>query len=274
MSAAALAERSSTSICLSEISRSRLESGYWSSSCSTIARSSKNKELSPLTFSGRSFSVLTSSTSFKAFRAPRGSPASSAVRAASVLSAWPAHANCASPSPTAATKRAACASFIGERAGGWPSRSPSRPMHPGWLRCSSVTYEQYAPSSRLASRAPRPRSSTDLAIRRPSDQGFGDRGLELEQDRAGFDVQHLNEHEVLHAALFVLTLVGGEHLARDDVAHADLLAPAGDLALIEAVLVLLAHLLHQRRLRFQADHLHVAGVDQRGLDVTDQEHTS
>jgi len=40
-------------------------------------------------------------------------------------------------------------------------------MHPGWLRCSSVTYQQYAPSSRLASRAPRPRSSTDLAIRGP-----------------------------------------------------------------------------------------------------------
>ncbi len=30
------------------------------------------------------------------------------------------------------------------------------PMHPGWLRCSSVTYSvEYAPSSRLASRAPR-----------------------------------------------------------------------------------------------------------------------
>src|SRR4051795_12078265 len=40
-------------------------------------------------------------------------------------------------------------------------------MHPGWLRCSSVTYRQYAPSSRLAIRAPRPRSSTDLAIRGP-----------------------------------------------------------------------------------------------------------
>src|SRR5882724_7161222 len=47
------------------------------------------------------------------------------------------------------------------------SRSPSRPIHPGWLRCSSVTYLQYAPSSRLAIRAPRPRSSTDLAIRGP-----------------------------------------------------------------------------------------------------------
>src|SRR5476651_653622 len=53
------------------------------------------------------------------------------------------------------------------RAREWPSRSPSRPMHPGWLRCSSVTYQRYAPSSRLASRAPRARSSTDLAIRGP-----------------------------------------------------------------------------------------------------------
>jgi len=44
----------------------------------------------------------------------------------------------------------------------WLSRSPSRPMHRGWLRCSSVTYPQYAPSSRLASRAPRPRSSIAL----------------------------------------------------------------------------------------------------------------
>src|SRR6188768_554972 len=41
-------------------------------------------------------------------------------------------------------------------------------MHPGGLRCSSVTYNQYAPSSRLDRRAPRPRSSTDLAIRGPS----------------------------------------------------------------------------------------------------------
>ena len=31
----------------------------------------------------------------------------------------------------------------------WP------PMHPGWLRCSSLTYVEYARSSRLASRAPR-----------------------------------------------------------------------------------------------------------------------
>src|SRR5260221_13094844 len=53
------------------------------------------------------------------------------------------------------------------RAREWLSRSPSRPIHPGWLRCSSVTYLQYAPSSRLAIRAPRPRSSTDLAIRGP-----------------------------------------------------------------------------------------------------------
>jgi hypothetical protein len=28
-------------------------------------------------------------------------------------------------------------------------------MHPGRLRCSSVTYVKYAPSSRLADRAPR-----------------------------------------------------------------------------------------------------------------------
>jgi len=31
-----------------------------------------------------------------------------------------------------------------------------RPIHPGRLRCSSVTYVKYAPSSRLADRAPRP----------------------------------------------------------------------------------------------------------------------
>ena len=53
------------------------------------------------------------------------------------------------------------------RAREWLSRSLSRPMHPGWLRYSSVTCEQYAPSSRLAIRAPRARSSTDLAIPGP-----------------------------------------------------------------------------------------------------------
>jgi O-methyltransferase domain len=53
------------------------------------------------------------------------------------------------------------------RAREWRSRSPPRPRHPGWLRCSSVTYQQYAPSSRLSSRAPRPRSSTDFAIPGP-----------------------------------------------------------------------------------------------------------
>src|SRR5450432_3484849 len=58
------------------------------------------------------------------------------------------------------------------RAREWLGRSPSRPMHPGWLRCSSVTYQQYAPSSRLAIRAPRPRSSTDLAIPGPLALGF------------------------------------------------------------------------------------------------------
>ena len=42
-----------------------------------------------------------------------------------------------------------------------------RILSPGWLRCSSVTYQRYAPSSRLAVRAPRLRSSTDLAIRGP-----------------------------------------------------------------------------------------------------------
>src|SRR5690349_6680267 len=37
----------------------------------------------------------------------------------------------------------------------WPFGPP---IHPAWLRCSSVTDEEYAPSSRLASRAPeRPR---------------------------------------------------------------------------------------------------------------------
>src|SRR5450432_228398 len=60
-----------------------------------------------------------------------------------------------------------CGALAALRARERLSRSPSRPSHPGWLRCSSVTYQQYAPSSRLASRAPRPRSSTDLAIRGP-----------------------------------------------------------------------------------------------------------
>ena len=36
-------------------------------------------------------------------------------------------------------------------------------MHPGWLRCSSLTYAQYARSSRLASRAPR-RSRCDAGF--------------------------------------------------------------------------------------------------------------
>jgi len=40
-------------------------------------------------------------------------------------------------------------------------------MHPGRLRLPSVTYQQYAPSSRLAGRALDPRSSTDLAIPGP-----------------------------------------------------------------------------------------------------------
>jgi hypothetical protein len=36
------------------------------------------------------------------------------------------------------------------------STSTWRPIHPVRLRCSSVTYVKYAPSSRLAGRAPRP----------------------------------------------------------------------------------------------------------------------
>ena len=35
--------------------------------------------------------------------------------------------------------------------------------HPGWLRCSSLTYDRYARSSRLASRAPR-RSRCDAGF--------------------------------------------------------------------------------------------------------------
>ena len=38
-------------------------------------------------------------------------------------------------------------------------------MHPGWLRCSSVEYGQYAPSSRLAIRAPG-RSRCDAGFHR------------------------------------------------------------------------------------------------------------
>jgi hypothetical protein len=43
----------------------------------------------------------------------------------------------------------------------------SRPTHLGWLRYSSFKFQQYAPSSRLASRAPQARSSTDSIIREP-----------------------------------------------------------------------------------------------------------
>jgi hypothetical protein len=57
--------------------------------------------------------------------------------------------------------------FLSLRARERLSRSPSRSMHPRWRRCSSVKYEQYAPSSRLAIRAPRPRSSTDSTFRGP-----------------------------------------------------------------------------------------------------------
>src|SRR5882724_12113829 len=59
-----------------------------------------------------------------------------------------------------------------------------RILSPGWLRCSSVTYLQYAPSSRLAIRAPRPRSSTDLAIRGPLLRGLAAVALQpIMQDR-------------------------------------------------------------------------------------------
>src|SRR5450432_2437001 len=195
MSAAALADRSSTSICLSETSRSRLDRAYWSSSCKIIARSSRNSELSPPVFSGKSFSLDTSSTSFSALSAPRGSPASSAERAAAVFAAWPAQPE--STRLRLATRHVpmACASFI--------------------------------------------------AV---SNQRFGDGRLVLEQDRAGLHFEHLNEHEVLHAALFVLALVAAEDFAGDHVTHADLPTPAGDLALVEAVLILAAHLLHELRL--------------------------
>ena len=40
-----------------------------------------------------------------------------------------------------------------------------RRLHPGWLRCSSLTYARYARSSRLASRAPR-RSRCDAGFHR------------------------------------------------------------------------------------------------------------
>jgi len=77
------------------------------------------------------------------------------------------YADAAAPPTGSAATVCQCASGVWLRAREWLSQSPSRPMHPAWLRCSSVTYRQYAPSSRLASRAPRPRSSTDLAIRGP-----------------------------------------------------------------------------------------------------------
>ena len=71
------------------------------------------------------------------------------------------------------------------RSGNWPtrqagSRRPAgtasvvsqkfvciRPaMHPAWLRCSSVAYSRYSPSSRLAIRAPRrPRCDNELLRR-------------------------------------------------------------------------------------------------------------
>ena len=40
-----------------------------------------------------------------------------------------------------------------------------RPIHPGWRRCSSSQYVEYSPSSRLASRAPRPPKFTHLSSR-------------------------------------------------------------------------------------------------------------
>jgi len=39
------------------------------------------------------------------------------------------------------------------RAREWRCRSPLRQIHPDWLHCDSVTYQQAAPSSRLADRA-------------------------------------------------------------------------------------------------------------------------
>jgi zinc protease len=49
----------------------------------------------------------------------------------------------------------------------WITRSFSAPIHPRWRRCFSVTYGEYAPSSRLAIGAARHRSSTQLSIRGP-----------------------------------------------------------------------------------------------------------
>ena len=40
--------------------------------------------------------------------------------------------------------------------------SASRAGHPAWRRCSSLTNPRFARSSRLASRAPRPRSTTGM----------------------------------------------------------------------------------------------------------------
>ncbi len=45
----------------------------------------------------------------------------------------------------------------------WKCRCIRRTMHPAWRRCSSVEYSRYSPSSRLASRAPRP-SRCDAAL--------------------------------------------------------------------------------------------------------------
>src|SRR5687767_14577475 len=92
-------------------------------------------------------------------------------------------------------------------------------MHPGWLRCSSLTDPRYAQSSRLASRAPRPpRCDAGVPPRalggpeapEPILDDARDHGLLLlAAARAHGELDH--EHELVQAGHHeALALLGGE----------------------------------------------------------------
>src|SRR5215207_708763 len=196
-----------------------------------MARSSRNSALSPPVFSGSCCSESISSCSLSNLSAALGRPASSALRISFVLSEWPAQ-----PASSETPKKKAPNRV---RARSWPAHAP--------------------PLLFMA-----PLSSRD------SNDGFGDRGLVLEQDLTRLDFQHLNEHEVLNATLAILPFVAGEDLPGYHVARADLLTPGGDLARVERPRVLLANLGDELALLLHADHAHVTGVDQRRFDVADQ----
>ena len=111
------------------------------------------------------------------------------------------------------------------------------PMHPAWLRCSSLAYSRYAPSSRLAMRAPRrPRCTRQFAT------GPLERRLSL--DRTNFDVIDPNR-----AAYLIVELQRGvstdadvsrrrpscdiDHSIPDQVSPASARMPASRLSVIK-----------------------------------------